>query len=111
MNDTRATRAPSARIVVEQADSEAKEQAVTEVRAAQLHVGDDIGLNDWILRVRRVDVDGTSVAFVVDEFPEVIHHRAADAVVHVITANWLAERTLCLAPRDDQPQCKYLARW
>jgi predicted acyl esterase len=87
MNESRPTRTPSKRNVVDQADPRAEDHAVTEVRAAQLHVGDDIVMNDWALHVCRVDVDGTSVAFVVEEFPEVILHRAADAVLHVSTTN------------------------
>jgi hypothetical protein len=40
-------------------------------------------MNDWHRHVRSVDVDGGWVAFVVHEFPEIIHHRPGDDVLHV----------------------------
>jgi hypothetical protein len=53
------------------------------VLARDLHPGDVVHQHDWNLHVRRVDVDGNSVAFVVDEFPGDVQHRAADAVLDV----------------------------
>ena len=67
----------------QQAGPGTKDQTVTEVKAAELQVGDEFLVNDWHLHVRNIDVDGSSVAFVVDEFPEIVQHRAADAVLHV----------------------------
>ena len=83
MNDISAIGASSASTVVEYADAPANDQAVIEVRAAELRAGDDVLMNDWHLHVRRLDLNGSSVAFVVDEFPDIVHHRAADTVLHV----------------------------
>jgi hypothetical protein len=55
--------------------------------ARDLHAGDILRQHDWRLHVRRVDVDGNSVAFVVDEFPSDVQHRAADAVLDVEVAS------------------------
>lgn len=83
MNDISAVRASSASTVVDHADPPASDQAVIEGTAAELRVGDDILMNDWHLHVRRLDVNGSSVAFVVDEFPDIVHHGAASTVLHV----------------------------
>jgi hypothetical protein len=83
MNDARGTRTPPASEPVDRAGPLADRPSATGVKAAELHVGDCLLMNDWHLHVHRVDVDGSSVAFVVDEFPEIIHHRPGDDVLHV----------------------------
>jgi hypothetical protein len=83
MNDARGTPTPPQRKPIDRAGPLADHPAATEVKAADLHTSDCLLMNDWHLHVRSVDVDGNSVAFVVDEFPEIIHHRPGDDVLHV----------------------------
>jgi hypothetical protein len=83
MNNAGGTRTPPEGRPVDGAGTLADHPAVTVVKAAELQVGDYLLINDWQLHVRSVDVDGSSVAFVVDEFPEIIHHRPGDHVLHV----------------------------
>jgi hypothetical protein len=97
MNDISPTEASSASRAVEHTDPRADDQAVIEVTAAELSVGDDILLNDWHLHVRRLDVTGSSVAFVVEEFPDVVHHRAADTRLHVAARGGKCDTTQAAA--------------
>jgi hypothetical protein len=83
MNDARATPTPPQSKPIAGAGPLADHPAATEVKAADLHIGDCLLMNDWHLHVRSVDVEGCSVAFVVDEFPEIIHHRPGHDVLHV----------------------------
>jgi hypothetical protein len=89
MTDAGGSRRPPGGQPVDGAGQLADRPAATEVKAAELHVGDCLLMNDWHLHVRSVDVDGSSVAFVVDEFPEIIHHRPGDDELHVRrSAGW-----------------------
>ena len=55
----------------------------SDLTAGELRIGDEIVMNDWHLHVRNVVVDDRSVMFTVEEFPEIVHHRAVDAVIGV----------------------------
>jgi len=59
---------------------------MTATAARDLHIGDVWHEHDWHLTVCAVTVEGNSVAFVVREFPLMLQHRAADAVLDVKVA-------------------------